>query len=114
MPTLFPPRALPSPFVFPLSISLLCAKWQSAFGTVGAAGGGSDGIDGNREDGDGVGAGGGIARQEVPHKRGHDRHPQGAARVEVRNNYHVLPSCLSVGEAGRRAPVKLENGQTII
>lgn len=40
---------------------------QSAFWAAGAFGGGFVGLDGHGEDGDGVGAGGGVAGQEVPH-----------------------------------------------
>lgn len=56
---------------------------QSAVGTVRAAGGGADGVNGHGEVGDSVGAGGGPAHQAVSHQRGHERHPERASCVQV-------------------------------
>ena len=60
-----------------------CFESKSAFGAARAAGGGADGIDGHGQDGDGVGAGGGHADQAVSNQRGHEGHPQRAARIQV-------------------------------
>lgn len=70
---------------------------QSAIGETRAFGGSADGVHGDRQNGDGLGAGGEFADEEVQVGRRHEGHPKGPARAQVRKQhvgvvYYLCPT----------------------